>query len=344
MPSCLSRPGFTLIELLVTIGIIVILIGILLPVVASVRKAAFVTSTKQEMATIGAACQAYYQDFRAYPGPIAQNDIDAAAAAAVAGSAPVPPTQIPPTFALLENITGTPAVTDITSSENLVLGLSGGVYLSYTTATPPAVQNWLYDFTSIGKGPQVLNVLLNMQKQTTAYFTPKPEELPPGDPTHGYQEFGTGDSYIPEYLDHIPGNITGPPGSPISGNGNYNFGPILYLRARVGATQMLYEGTGTAASFQYNFQHLFPYSFSPVAVPSPTVTTGVSQTDFPLPSPNPPTGTTYTYDYADVYIANPAFTLPATGEPTPKGKDTFLLISAGADRIFGTKDDIISSN
>lgn len=274
------KSGFTLIELLVTIGIIVILIAILLPVVAAVRKAGYATATKQEIATIAGACQAYYGDFRSYPGPISENDIDAA----------LPPTSAAPTMIggfALKDTSGNPL--KVTSSENLVLGLSGGLYLTFPAGV---ATGWVYDPASVGKGPQVLNTLLNSQKQAFAYFTPRPEEISPTTSTGAYVPFVVGNSAIPEYYDHIPGNIVG------SANGSLQFGVILYMRARVGATGI--AGVG----LQYNPAHLTPYGFIPIPA----------------------------------YLTNPS--LPTQ----PIGKDAFILISSGTDRIFGTADDIIHGN
>src|SRR5512133_3397557 len=62
--------GFTLVELLVVIGIIVILIGLLIPAVGYVRTAARVSSTQSLLVQLQGACEQYYQDFRAYPGPL----------------------------------------------------------------------------------------------------------------------------------------------------------------------------------------------------------------------------------------------------------------------------------
>ena len=60
--------GFSLVELLVVIGIIALLVGILIPVVASVRRAAYDASTKATISALQNACTRYQTDFRAYPG------------------------------------------------------------------------------------------------------------------------------------------------------------------------------------------------------------------------------------------------------------------------------------
>jgi prepilin-type N-terminal cleavage/methylation domain-containing protein len=326
-PVLRRRSGFTLIELLVVIGIIVILIAILLPVVASVRKSANVAATKSQMSAIASACQAYYGDYHAYPGPFSENQIDANgpwSVGAITGSGPL----------------------NITSTENLLLGLSGGVGLTFPPGGgPPTAFN--YSPALIGSGPQVLNTLISAQKQTTAYYTPTPAELAPSDGAGGYLAYGSADSVIPEYYDHIPGSIVGVAGI----NSSMQFGPILYMRARVAAPGLVnepglagnYFAPGTAAiGYQYNFNQLIPYGFTQVPNPTAPANPG-DATDFAPPdgsanNPNPPAGSSITYDSVTVYFANPSL----GGQP--KSKDGFILISAGPDRQFGTKDDIISGN
>src|SRR5688500_11671252 len=72
--SAIGR-GFTLVELLVVIGIIVLLVGILLPVVHGVRKSAYAAASGQQIARLNAAIQAYYGDHKAYPGPLSNDQI-----------------------------------------------------------------------------------------------------------------------------------------------------------------------------------------------------------------------------------------------------------------------------
>src|SRR2546423_15399800 len=62
-----GRRAFTLVEMLVVIGIIVLLVGILLPTVMSVRRSAEKTAVRMELQTIGLALDAYKNDFGDYP-------------------------------------------------------------------------------------------------------------------------------------------------------------------------------------------------------------------------------------------------------------------------------------
>lgn len=67
-PSRHSRAGFTITELLVVVGIIVLLIGILLPALGKVREKARITETTSAMEEFSKACDAFIQQFGYAPG------------------------------------------------------------------------------------------------------------------------------------------------------------------------------------------------------------------------------------------------------------------------------------
>ena len=62
--------AFTITELLVVVGIIVLLIGLLLPALGRVRQKARVTQTSSTLEEFAKACDAFNQQFGYYPGVV----------------------------------------------------------------------------------------------------------------------------------------------------------------------------------------------------------------------------------------------------------------------------------
>ena len=126
--------GFTLVELLVVIGIIVLLVGILLPVVNGVRKSAYAAASAQQINRLMSAIENYNSDYRAYPGPLSNDQV-------------ILQTDLP------DKIVG-----KVTMSENLVLGLLGGLKLPASASVGGKPE---YDETRIASrlGPMSLNPL-----------------------------------------------------------------------------------------------------------------------------------------------------------------------------------------
>ena len=244
--------GFTLIEMLVVVGIIAILIAILVPVVASVRKAAYTADSKSQIAQIGNAIDRYYQDHNAYPGLFSNSDITLGVSASAPGT---------------RKVTGLSSA--LTSAENLVLSLCGGV------SGPLATQ--AYSSSELGRGPISMGLV---QKRSPAYIDITPNSA------------------------SVSGSSLDPVG--IFGNGG---------TADKGANDTL----------QYNYTHMQPY-FDPAAS-SPT---GVNTTDFPANG-------TFSAG-VQAYFGNTS--LSTATLPVPKRKDSYMLISPGQDRKYGTSDDI----
>src|SRR5438552_2070017 len=74
----MRRKGFTLIELLVVIAIVVILAGILYPVFAATRRAAYNAACLSNVKQVGLAVSMYTQDYDE-TFPVAINQVDYAA-------------------------------------------------------------------------------------------------------------------------------------------------------------------------------------------------------------------------------------------------------------------------
>lgn len=282
------RPaGFTLVELLVVIGIIVLLISILLPAAGRVREQAQRAKTQSTMSGIAGAIDRYFLDHKSYPGLVQNTDITAGFG--VAGG-------------------------NLTSSENLVLTLTGGFQYNAADPTKPT-----FVPADVGKGPMTLSPSPVYRKRGTAYIDPAPM-LPPTDAYKNNVAFssletpgaagGTGDSAAPEFLDDFTQRRV-----------------ILYLRANPGGnTVAAVDNAATPAynsdALQYNQNHLLPYKRE---------ASGGFLGDFEFPNN---TSDPDRYSTWSRYLTNP--NLPNS----PRGKDKYIMISAGADRVFGTRDDI----
>lgn len=349
-----QRSAFTLVELLVVIGIIVLLIGILIPVVGRVRLSAQEADSRQQIAGLSAAIERYYNDFKAYPGVfdnrLVRNDLaDASDFGGPGGTFIVDA----PNNSNYDETVGA-LYTKLTGSENLTLALLGGLRLG--TGSAPGALQLIYDPADVGKGPISLNTA--SPKRFAPYTDAKDLSWRTvnGRETGLYSD-GTvdaDDTLIPEFVDRF------------SAGGL----PILYLRARPGAPGIVDEEPGPNSpnvSRQYNIRHILGYTRNQSgsasdpryigvgrSVPTGSNLTGIDRRVPPHGLRELTTGTIYGFNepnvannpkppYAlDVYLANPnangnTFTR-ATG--VPRQKDGYILISAGRDRVYGTNDDI----
>ena len=313
------RRGFTLVELLVVIGIIVLLVGILLPVVNGVRKSAYTAASAQQISRLTSAIEAYYGDHRAYPGPLSNEQV-------ISGTPSLP--------------TGLTA--PVTMSENAVLGLIGG--LKPTLSANPV--EFDIERTAGRLGPMSLNPVA--PKGGRPYIEVAAAEISlPGDlkkPAKYESEFGgppAEDSIVPEFLDHFPDSL-----------------PVLYYRARKGANGVISDKNKPAA-YQYDIgQNLGylkplrgpsgiggagPHGLTTVTPEKLINEAGVEAPQAPWGTGNPKSGAA-PYN-AFTYFANPQLT-PAgstsgrNASGTARQKDGYILISPGKDRVYGTRDDV----
>jgi prepilin-type N-terminal cleavage/methylation domain-containing protein len=343
------RSGFTLLELLVVISIIVILVAILLPVIGRARTAARTTATQAFLEQLSRAINDYNTDFRAYPGPLTNDQV---------WNDTTPPA-ITVFDVTAKGFVSTQADFEkqITMSENLVLGLLGGLRVDSSSSTI------VYDPTMVGQGARSLNNLGNANAQvkvSKAYIETNNliwRTDAAGNKTGQYVDDAdtAKDSLIPEFGDEYADPM-----------------PILYLRAKKGASYssasafgpdnnsiITYDATNTNHRVgQYDLHQILGYTAQKIGVgrktPEPVgyggtftgphglVTVNV---DSALTS-NPTAGLTYYYPYdAYIYFRNPALSSPQTPSAprvndVPQQKDAFILISAGPDRVYGTKDDL----
>jgi prepilin-type N-terminal cleavage/methylation domain-containing protein len=313
--------GFTLVELLVVIGIIAVLAAVLVPVISKVRVAAQDADSRNFINNLQAAVERYYNDFRAYPGPLP--------------SAWIGPGSYPTAAAAVPTNVTTSATAGVTGAENLYLGLVGGLRV--------ATGQVIFDSTICGQGPNNLNPA--SPRRTPAYVdnvnVSGGKFLPQGaaDAT-----FGSGDTEIPEFLDRYAEPL-----------------PILYLRANVGASSannsatdnpivtatrtagaqyslldiVGYTGSGTGSTFRTGGARDIDRSeYSPALSAGQQPYHGLFQVGTPASAYS--LGTNYPYD-AYGYFRNSKLSTP-----TARAKDGYILISAGKDRVYGTRDDITS--
>lgn len=370
-----AASAFTLTELLVVIGIIAILVGLLFPIIGRVRRAAYVADTQNEISQLANACNQYYSTFNAYPGPLSNDQIESSCVNT--GGTPTPylrfwynTTTNPPTFSNL------PSKYYITGSENLVLGLMGGLRLE--AGTPSTINGQALTYTAafapteVGLGPLSLNPL--SPARTPSFFPSGSNYLmwtetnangavgqttqynPAGTLSQFADQAGTmaGDSPIPEFVDRFP--TPGPM-------------PILYLRARTGAQGTLSFVNGSTygqtapsdpttnlpyAEFQYDLGDIYAYTGTSIGLPTGNShnlnAVGTAQ-NYPPTSWPPPAvakaGVTNASDGYDFFV-NSSITPTNTSakyinySSRPRAVDQFILISAGPDGIYGTADNITS--
>lgn len=302
------QAGFTLVELLVVIGIIVILVGILVPTISRVRQNAYEADSRAFMSSLQGAIERYHNDFRAYPGPLPQNVIGPGLAG---------------TNILNVNATGTRG---ITASENLALGLLGGLEaISGATSAP----FFRFNAGTFGNGPQSFN------PANPKRYNPYLERTSVSDglfaPADGNMAFGSNDTEIPEFVDRYPDPM-----------------PVLYLRATPGRA-----GTGSTAADNpvvtlgtragnYDLADIIAYTGAPTGtgkdLKDTEYTGGAPVGQHGLQTVNP----SATLQNRFPFDAYPALrnTKAGPGLAQAKQKDGFILIMAGRDRVYGTRDDI----
>jgi prepilin-type N-terminal cleavage/methylation domain-containing protein len=375
-----QRRGFTLIEVLVVIIIIGVLMAILIPVIGKVRVTAQTANSEAFLAQLARAIEDYHADHRAYPGPLTNVEVwnDQNAFGAAFNNVLIDPQAQNDGFAVGQ---GTNFRQKVTMSENLVLGLLGGLRVQVVGTNN---FNLVYDPRLVGGGANSLG-RTGANKRHKAYLEPAnlswrgtdPTRQPgPADPSPGGLKTGqylddsgrADDTIIPEFQDRYTEVM-----------------PILYMRGRSGALAVTETPVGTATednngivtydktdtnnrSGHYDLHQIRGYVF-PVA--NQTIGVGKKNIDYyansatPIATPavkyhglggdptgtnsdpNPqavlgPPGQNYYYPYnAYPYLRNHSLSgkAPVTS-PVPHNKGGFILISAGADRIYGTQDDL----
>src|SRR5207244_3791032 len=167
------------------------------------------------------------------------------------------------------------------------------------------------------------------------------------------QRLGSDDSDLPEFLDSFSDPM-----------------PFIYAPARVGLDGVIVDDIANPqATAQYHKSDFFPYTF-PLSGKTIGVGKRIKRSDYVNPGFPPPNSggmwphglvtvdsnttihknkkdysnkqnTLYVYPYdCWAYLVSPDYENQDPPNQQPRGKDTFILISAGIDRVYGTEDDI----
>jgi prepilin-type N-terminal cleavage/methylation domain-containing protein len=198
-----------------------------------------------------------------------------------------------------------PSYKNFTQSEDLVVSLAGGLKTD-------ATGKFDFDATYLGQGPTNFNPL-NPGKAHSAFISADPNDLSPKDAA-GHYTIATNnelnqpfvqDSPAPEFMDKFPDPR-----------------PIIYVRANRGTTSGSIISPGYAPAFAYNYAAVSPYLNKIADDPAEVLAQ-------PPAVPNVPTDPTVKYFTSEQSTTSAKFA------------GTYILISAGPDRKFGTADDII---
>lgn len=320
-----SCSGFTLIELLTVIGIIVVLIGILVPTVQAVRNSAYAASSASQVSQLQLVIGQYYSEWHAYPGPLSNDQARGGAVPSINGTALSGAELVEGGDPL---ITAAAAPGNITGTENLVLGLLGGLRYQAT----PTPRFW-FDPAAVGGGP----FSLNPQKlsRSKAYMDVRPGDISTaGQFFRDHAERRVVDTTVPEFIDRFPQPM-----------------PLLYFRASAGAPGVIgrYKGSGFAEGSHYVLDHGNAYTLSQGFPAGSTASAPPDGLSIGVPRGtyhglrfvgNGVDGTGDGYNATGARDGYAYFVSPGTNQP--RAKDEYILVSPGKDRIYGTDDDITS--
>ncbi len=298
------RGGFTLLELLVVIGIISMLVGLIAPGLRAVSIAAKKLKQKAVLHSLETGLELFAKDFDGYPDSTAVVD----------------------------------GGKFVSGAQHLVEAMVGRDGRGFDPKT-----NW----NPIVPDPAVTDLYTDVPKSLNRRMGPYIEikdisarlvfpDLYDVDPVTVYSGTGTGKERAPVFVDIFRHRrITLPSGSSVwVGN------PIVYFKANAASRFFRDTSQPDISKWTYNYldnQEIFKlgtvkdpaveHRFDPAYIDPDTAVTDQGQ------------------EFFYKYITNPKATQTGTVEYyRPYNAKTFILMSAGYDGIFGTKDDVTNFN
>lgn len=326
-PAGQRRRGFTLIELLVVISIIAILIAILLPALSAFEAQGYATATREEMTSLSAAIDSYYETFDAYPGPFSEADIS---------------NQV-----VKDSGSGQP----LTGTQNMLIGLMGTLYTAPPNATTTPYDTITGSTTGVGTVYVTLTLgsgpidYANGGAQKASFFDPPqgtlltepvtPAGVTPTSLPTLFDKFSNGLPIL--YYRRNPGE-PGSTGQPVGTNAETNSNVAYYLNCN-----SLYTEPGTLPQYNIECSNLTSVSQQFASMnPGATVLTGVTwhATDTSITATS---GALWALasDVVNHQLMPPTAATGAGGVPyynytgNPVLGD-YVLISAGPDRLYGS--------
>jgi prepilin-type N-terminal cleavage/methylation domain-containing protein len=196
----------------------------------------------------------------------------------------------------------------VTMAENMFLGLVGGL-------TRPAAQTILFQPPSQATG--IGNLSAVSATPYNSIIKDWAGQVSAGKFQDNLGQYAA-DSNVPEFLDRFTDHRM----------------PILYLRAKPGRRGVMSDGTLPFEQYQYDLRQISPYTSARLYGQAqglrslgnylgPLLSKGVNYDALP-------------------YFRSQTEPGQNNANGNPRVKDTYILISAGADGIYGTADDITS--
>ena len=332
------RRGFTIIELLTVMSVILILMSLLVPALQAMRRQALLVKQKYQFKGINTALQLFHNDRSDYPdsGEFDRNPNVAAPGMTYCGA-----------MKLAEAIVGQDLLGFNPLSKFYQLGTGDGLPANNGIPSGPVgtvpFGNDLYPGRPDGRVTSQLKVDASVKERNVLYLelenanANKLGELYDMGLVDAY--FGTGAWTIPVLSDVYP-NVQ-------HRRTGRNVGmPILYFKANVTKTSHEF----TPQMIPSGGQHLNPYNtynfwdndwIVRMGIPNESVSGARGTTPQPMASDNPK------------FISNgidgpPLFyketwnqSVPVAGN-RPYRSDSYILMSAGFDGLYGTKDDVFN--